>query len=294
MDLVDGIRVLVATVETGSFSAAGQRLGMSAKLASKYMAELEARLGARLLARTTRRIGLTPAGERLMARAPEWLDMLADMTGDIAEPAGGLTGMLRVTAPVTYGELFVVPQLRRFAAPHPGLSVDVRLTDRYVDLAADGVDLAIRIGALADSALVARRIGATSFLLVAAPDYFRVHGVPQNPDDLAQHQCIRDSNMRSDGAWPLHDNGAPQRVTPRGRFTVNSLTAARDLALAGEGIAYCPDYLVADALADGRLVALPAQFCGPPLPINAVHLPARQLARRTRALIDHLVQATPA
>lgn len=291
MDLVDGIRVLVATVETGSFSGAGQRLGISAKLASKYMAELEARMGARLLARTTRRVGLTPAGERLMARAPEWLDMLAEMTGEIAEPANGLSGMLRVTAPVTYGEMFVVPLLRRFADPHPGLHVDLRLTDRFVDLAAEGIDLAIRIGALPASALVARRIGATAFLLVAAPGYFARAGTPARPADLAGHACIRDSNLRGDGSWLLQDGDQPCRVPVTGRFTVNSLAAARDLAIAGEGIAFCPDYLVAESLADGRLAALPAHFSGPPMPISAVHLPARRLARRTRALIEALARA---
>lgn len=290
MDLVDGIRVLVATVETGSFSGAGQRLGISAKLASKYMAELEARMGARLLARTTRRVGLTPAGERLMARAPEWLELLAEMTGEIAEPAGGLTGRLRVAAPVTYGEMFVVPRLRRFAAPHPGLTVDLRLSDRYADLAAEGIDLAIRIGTLAPSALVARRIGATSFLLVAAPAYFAQAGRPERPEDLARHRCIRDSNLRGDGSWTLYDGGRPRRVPVAGRFTVNSLAAARDLAIAGEGIAFCPDYLVAAALAEGQLAALPAGLCGPPMPISAVHLPVRRLPRRTRALIDFLAQ----
>src|SRR3989338_4407656 len=140
MDLVDGIRVFVAAVETGSFSGAAARLGMSPKLASKYMAELESRLGAQLLQRTTRRLGLTAAGERLMGRAPDWLDLLEDMTGDLRAVGRGVSGTLR-------------------------------LSDSFVDLAADGIDVAIRIGRLDDSALIARKLGQSGLLLVASPGY---------------------------------------------------------------------------------------------------------------------------
>ena len=136
MDLVDGLRVLVASVETGSFSGAAGRLGISPKLASKYLAELEARLGTRLLHRTTRRLGLTAAGEELMTRLPDWLDQLDEMTGTLREARRGLSGTLRVSAPVTYGEMRIGPLLRDFRTPHPDLVIDLRLSDRFVDLAA--------------------------------------------------------------------------------------------------------------------------------------------------------------
>lgn len=288
MDLVEGLRVFVAAVETGSFSGAAARVQLSPKLASKYMAELEARLGTRLLHRTTRRLGLTPAGEELMARLPDWLDQLDSMTGALREPGHGLSGSIRVSASVTHGELHIVPLLRRFKAPHPGLVIDLRLSDRYVDLAADGIDLAIRIGRLDSSALIARKLGQIGLLLVAAPAYLDRMGRPQGLADLGHHDCIRDTNMRGDGAWPLVEDGQLHRVPVSGHFLVNSARAARDLALAGEGIAFCPDYVVRDSLAEGVLEHVLPPVRGPQLDIHAVHLPQRQLARRTRALLDFL------
>lgn len=290
MDLVQGIRVFVAAVETGSFSGAALRLGISAKLASKYMAELEHRLGAQLLHRTTRRLGMTAAGERLIARAPDWLDLLDEMTGDLRETGRGLSGVLRVSAPVTFGELYVQPMLRRFRSPHVDLQIDLRLSDRFVDLAAEGIDVAIRVGQLQDSALIARRLGQSTLLLVAAPAYLAARGQPQTLEDLTRHTCIRDTNMRGDGAWQLTEQGIVRRVTVSGHYLVNSARAARDLAVGGEGIALCPDYMVRDDLESGRLLHVLCETTGPVLDIHAVHLAQRRLARRTRAVMDFMAR----
>lgn len=289
MDLVDGFRVFVASAATGSFSGAGTRLGISPKLASKYMAELEARLGTRLMQRTTRRLGLTAAGERLLAQLPDWLAQLDDMTGALREPQQGLSGVLRIAAPVTYGEMRILPLLRDFRSRHPDLVVDLRLEDRFVDLAAEGIDLAIRIGRLDNSALVARRLGQGRLTLVAAPAYLDQWGRPACVADLARHRCIRDTNMRGDGAWSLGEGKTVRSVPVSGPFLVNSATIARDLAVAGEGIAFCPDYVVEEALAQSRLeVILPHAEC-PVLEIHALYLRQRQIARRTRAFLDHLL-----
>lgn len=288
MDLVDGMRVFVASVETGSFSGAAARLGMSPKLASKYMAELEAQLGTQLLHRTTRRLGLTAAGEQLMARAPDWLNELDEMTGDLREARRGLSGTLRVSAPVTYGELEVLPLMRRFRAPHPDLVIDLRLSDRFVDLAAEGIDVAIRIGRLDNSALIARKLGQTSLLLVAAPAHLARDGQPQRLADLSNHICIRDTNMRGDGAWPLTEAGQVHRIAVSGPYLVNSARLARDLAAEGEGIALCPDYMVQTDLDEGRLEHVLPRVCGPKLDIHAVYIAQRRLARRTRAFLDFL------
>ena len=290
MDLIDGLRVLVSAVETGSFSGAGARLGLSPKLASKYMAELEARLGTQLLHRTTRRLGLTAAGEQLMATLPGWLDQLDEMTASLREERRGLSGTLRISASVTHGELFLAPLLRRFRAAHPDLTIDLRLSDRYVDLAAEGIDLAIRIGRLDDSALMARKLGQIGLMLVASPAYLDRAGRPGTLADLLRHDCIRDTNMRGDGAWPLLEDGTLQRIPVTGHFLVNSARAARDLAIEGEGIAFCPDYVVQQQLAEGLLEHVLPQVRGPQLDIHAVHLAQRRLARRTRALLDYLVQ----
>jgi len=291
MDLVDGMRVFVASVETGSFSGAASRLGMSPKLASKYMAELEARLGTQLLHRTTRRLGLTAAGEQLMARATDWLNDLDDMTGTLREARRGLSGTLRISAPVTYGELQLMSLLHRFRAPHPDLVVDLRLSDRFVDLAAEGIDVAIRIGRLGDSALVARKLGETSLVLVAAPAYLDREGRPKALSDLSHHVCIRDTNMRGDGAWPLIEGDEMQRIAVAGPYLVNSARLACDLTVAGEGIALCPDYVVRADLASGRLEHVLPDIAGPRLDIHAVYLGQRRLARRTRAFLDFVAEA---
>jgi DNA-binding transcriptional LysR family regulator len=290
MDLVDGIRVFVASVETGSFSGAAARLGISPKLASKYMAELEAQLGTQLLHRTTRRLGLTAAGEQLMARAPDWLNELEEMTGELREARRGLSGTLRVSAPVTYGELQVLPLMRRFRALHPDLVVDLRLSDRFVDLAAEGIDVAIRIGRLDSSALIARKLGQTSLLLVASPAHLDHAGRPETLEDLGRHTCIRDTNMRGDGAWPLTFDGQMHRITVTGPYLVNSARLARDLAVEDEGVALCPDYMVQADLDAGRLEHVLSQVCGPQLDIHAVYIGQRRLARRTRAFLDFVVR----
>lgn len=291
MDLVNGMRVFVSAVETGSFAGAARRVGITPKLASKYMAELEARMGTQLLHRTTRRLGLTPAGERLMAQAPAWLGLLDEMTADLRDAQRGLSGTIRVSAAVTHGELVVAPLLRRFRVDHPDLVIDLRLSDRFVDLVADGVDLALRIGHLEASSLIARKLGTMSLLAVASPGYLDRHGHPETPGDLADHLCICDTNMRGDGSWPLRGGKQEHRVRVAGGFQVNNARIARDLAVKDEGIALCPDYVVRDDLAEGRLVRVLPRFHGPCLDMHAVYLPQRRLPRRTRILLEFLVKS---
>lgn len=288
MDLVEGLRVFVGAVETGSFSGAAARLGISPKLASKYMAELEQRLGTRLLQRTTRRLGMTPAGETLMQRAPDWLADLDLMTSGLRETKKGLSGTLRISASVAFGELRLQPVLVRFRSAHPDLIIDLRLSDRYVDLAAEGIDLAIRIGRLNDSAIVARKLGRTKLLLVAAPSYLDRTGRPAGLDALRAHNCIRDTNLRGNGSWPLQDAGVLHPVNVQGTFLVNSPRIACDLARGGEGIALCPDYVVQDHVEAGSLEHVLPAICGPELDIHAVYLSQRRVSLRTRALLDFL------
>lgn len=286
MDLLDGLRAFVAVAETGSFTAAATRLGISNRLSSKYLAELETRLGTRLMQRTTRRVGLTPAGERLLARAPALLDDLDALLAEVTEDTRGFSGTLRISAPVTFGERYVQDMLSRFAAPHPGLTIDLRLNDAHVDLAAGGIDLAFRIGDTAGAALKRRRLGAIRSVLVASPDYLARHGAPAHPADLAQHACIIDTNRADPLRWQFLWAGEALRVTVASRFLVNSAQVARDLALRGQGIAYCPVFVLDDDLAAGRLVRLLPGCEGPPHPLSAVYPGGRSLPRKLRALID--------
>lgn len=291
MDSFDGLRTFASVVEAGSFTAAADRLGMSKKLVSKYVAELEARLGVRLLQRTTRTLSLTSAGQRYYPRCVALLEEFEAMAADVRNAEIGLSGVLRVSAPVTFGELYIQDSLARFRDANPDLIIDLRLNDRYVDLAAEGFDLALRIGSLEDSGLVSRRLATTDLVAVAAPDYLAARGVPDEPTALTTHDCIRDSNFRAGQSWPFFINGQQQRLVVTGAFMVNSATAVRQLVLRGDGIGLCPDYAVAEDIAAGRLTRILTDFPSATLGVQAVFTDARRMPARTRAVLDHLVTA---
>jgi len=286
MDLIDGLKAFVATAQSGSFTAAAARMGISNRLTSKYVAELEARLGVRLLQRTTRKVGITPAGEQLLQRAPALLEDLDALLADVSEDSRGFSGMLRISAPVTFGEVYVQDMLRRFRALHTDLTIDLRLTDQHVDLASDGIDLALRIGAPMVSALNARLLGRFPSVLVAAPDYLARHGTPETPEDLMDHACIVDTNRRGAGGWNFRKDGTDHTVHVPSRFMVNNAQVTRDLALAGEGIAACPQFVLRGDLESGRLVPLLTSYEVETLPLSAVYLEGHKVPLKVRALID--------
>lgn len=288
MDRFEGIRAFVAVVDAGSFTAAGERLGISNKLVSKYVAALENLQGVTLLNRTTRSLSLTLAGERYLVAARRVLAAVEELDAQSHADDGVLTGRLRVTAPVTFGEMFIDILTRDFLAAHPTLDIDLQLNDRYVDLAAQGFDLAIRIGALADSSLIARRIGRTEVWAVASPAYLAEHPAPDHPDALREHICLRDSNSNQPNRGTFVIQGKAVSVPLPGRIAVNSAQAVRSLALAGEGVALSPRFVVARDVAEGRLVRLLTDFPGQLLDIQALHLPQPFLPPRLTAYLDHL------
>jgi DNA-binding transcriptional LysR family regulator len=285
MDLIDQMRAFVATAQTGSFTAAAEQLGTSNRLTSKYVAELEGRLGVRLLQRTTRKVGLTAAGEDLLARAPALLDEIDDLIGEVSEGSRGFGGVIRVSASVSFGEIWVAGMLERFGRLHPGLSFDLRLNDRHVDLAAEGIDLAFRLGRTETQSLKARRLGSFRSVLVASTEYLARAGTPRVPADLAGHACILDTNRRTPRRWTL-GAGPDGAVTVQGRFQVNSARAAVDLAARGLGLAYAPHFAAAGALAAGLVVPVLPDHAGEESPLNAVYLEGRVLPRKVRVLID--------
>lgn len=286
MDIVDELKAFVATARSGSFTAGARQMGVSNRLTSKYVAELEARLGIRLLQRTTRKVGLTPAGEDLLARAPAVLDELDALLSNVSEGSRGLSGMIRVSAPVTVGEVYVAGMLARFAQQHPDLSFDLRLDDRYIDLASEGIDLAFRMGMSETLSLKTRKLGSIRNYLVAHPGYVAEHGAPRTPDDLTRHACIVDTNRRQRNRWTFRKDGTEVVVQVRGRFHVNSARAAIELAAKGMGIAYSPQFAIADMFEIGRLVPLLEDFGMDSVPVSAVYLEGRALPRKIRALID--------
>ncbi len=286
VDLLDQIRAFVATAQTGSFTAAAGQMGISNRLTSKYVAELEARLGVRLFQRTTRKVGLTPAGENLLARAPELLENFDAVLSEVAEGSKGLSGTLRVSAPITFGEIYVVGMLARFAAAHPAVLIDLRLNDRYLDLAAEGLDLTFRLGHFDQASLKVRRLGEFRSVLVASRDYLSRHGAPKAPEELSNHACIVDTNRRNPRRWMFHKDGVETIVNVTGRFHVNSATAAVELAADGLGLAYVPSFALRGTLNDGELVTLLDEYQCESGSVGAVYLEGRTLPRKVRALID--------
>lgn len=286
LDLLDQLRAFVATAQTGSFTSAADRLGISNRLTSKYVAELESRLGVRLLQRTTRKVGLTPAGDELLARTPALLDEFDAVLNAVSEGSTALSGALRVSAPVTFGEIYVVGMLARFASAHPDISIDLRLDDRFLDIAAEGIDLSFRLGHFDQASLKVRRLGEFRSVLVASPDYLEQHGTPAAPEELSEHACIVDTNRRNPRRWMFLKDGTETVVTVKGRFQVNSASAAIALATKGLGIAYVPSFALTDALAEGHVVTLLNETRSESSPIGAVYLEGRTLPRKVRALID--------
>ena len=218
MDLMTGMKTFVAAVETGSFTAAAARMHLSPKLVSKYVGQLEDRLGVRLLHRTTRQLSITSAGQLYYARAAQLIEDLDTLEADVRADVAGLTGTLRLSAPTTFGELHLQPLLLDFAKDHPDLTFDLYLSDRSVDLAEEGFDLAIRIGALRETNMIARRLAQTQLWCVANADYLAQYGTPDTIEALRHHRCIRDSNSRSTTAWPFLVDGHSSRIPVDGPF----------------------------------------------------------------------------
>lgn len=289
MDLIDKLKAFVATAQTGSFTAAAEQLGVSNRLTSKYVADLEARLGVRLFQRTTRKVGLTPAGEDLLARAPGLLDDLDGLLTSVSEGTRGLTGVIRVAAPVTFGEVYVAGMLGRFAQQHPDLTFDLRLHDGLTDLATEGIDIAFRIGQSEMLSLKARKLGEVQSVLAASPDYIAAHGAPETPEALAAHSCIVDTNRRKPRQWLFQYGRTKHDLTVQGRFSVNSARAAVEMAVAGLGLAYAPRFALGNALASGSIVQVMEAYTGESWPVSAVYLEGRALPRKIRALIDFAV-----
>jgi DNA-binding transcriptional LysR family regulator len=291
MDRFDAMTAFVAVCETESLTAAAKRLGLSLSVLSRQISGLEGRLGARLLYRTTRSISLTDAGSRYLERARR---ILADLDeaelaaqGERSEPGGRLS----VTAPLIFGRLHVAPLLARLVERHPKVTVELSLADRFVNLVEEGHDLAIRIGHLADSQLIARRFGETRRALVASPSFLEKAGTPLHPRDLAKFATIAFMPVAPSFDWHFAEAGADLGIRLEPRFVTNSGDTAIAVALDGAGIARVLYYQVRDAIKEGRLVEVLAPFAPKPMPIHAVYPSARLVSGKVRAFIE-LIAAT--
>lgn len=277
------LQTLVAVIDAGGFTEAARRLGISASMASRRVAALEAGLQVTLLHRSTRGMSLTLAGQRFVQRCRELLEGLELACDELRRPGDELSGQVRITAPQSLGAAILAPVLARLMHEHPGLDVDVLLDDRRIDLVGGAVDLALRAGPLPDSRHIARQLTVVRGTLVASPAYLARHGTPRQVADLAQHQVLTHSELGPRGLWDLG-----QDVAPRQRVRANNFDMLHALALAGAGIAPLPPFQGQQALADGRLVAVLPQVRLPGITLWAVAPPATRLPGRVRCVIDAL------
>ncbi|MCO6418757.1 LysR family transcriptional regulator [Siccirubricoccus sp. KC 17139] len=288
MDRLDELRLLVAILETGSLAAAGRRLGHSPPAVTRGLAGLEERLGVRLLDRTTRQSRPTEAGRRLGEQARRLLAEYEDAMTEAAGAAAAPRGRLRVAAPLVFGRLHAAPLVTAFLDAQPQVSAELILSDRNADLLEEEIDVAIRIGPLAEAGLVARKVGSVRRVLAASPDYLARHGRPAAPPDLAAHQVIQfaaPGTPTPEWRFRAPDGQAVAvRVTPR--FSVNQAEAALEAALAGRGILRLLSYQAAEAFAAGRLERLLRDWEPPARPVSLVLPSARLLPPRVRAFMD--------
>ncbi|MEQ8799228.1 MAG: LysR family transcriptional regulator [Salinisphaeraceae bacterium] len=286
---LDDIEAFLRVVETGSISAAARRLQRTKSVVSKRVSALEAAFGVRLLHRSARGMTATDAGRDFYRRARAALAELEAAGEDLATDEQALRGSLRITAPMSFSTLILGPALFAFLRDHPGLQLDLDLDDRAADIAVGGFDLAIRIGHLRDSNLVARKLGTAERVIVASRDYADTHGLPASLDELPQHPAIGYTHVAATELWRFHGDDGPARHVPMTcRLVVNNGEAMRDAVLAGLGLALLPRFILADALADGRLVAVLPNAKPEHYGIHALYPYQRQPARKVRALVEYL------
>ncbi len=294
MDTLTAMRVFTQIVESGSFSAAAERLDISPAMATKHVAALEDRLGARLLHRTTRRLSLTETGKSYHERCVEILAEIEDLERSTGERVERPRGLLRITAPVSFGISHLAPRLAEFLSRYPEVRIDLALNDRIVDLVEEGYDLAIRISRLEDSSLVARRLAITQMMLCASPDYLARKGEPRHPRDLSAHDCLGYTYWGTGEEWRLQGPDGPHSVRIRPLMQANNGDVLRALALAGKGIILQPDFLVGADCAAGRLKPLlPDYACGE-LSVYAVYPHRKHLSAKVRAMVELLAENLPA
>jgi DNA-binding transcriptional LysR family regulator len=281
MDQLAGMRLFVAVADARGFAAAARALRISAPAATRGIAALEARLGVRLLNRTTRQMSLTEAGERYLVDCRAILTALGAAEERARAARREPQGVLAVTAPVMFGRMHIAPLLHDFMERHPKVTVRATFVDRIVNLIEEGVDVALRIDALADSSLTAVKLGTVRRVVVAAPDYLAAHGTPRKPADVARHRAY------GSGRAPWRFRGvAVARAQPRMLLKVNGGDVAIAFALAGRGLARPLSYQVEDELRDGRLREVLADYATPPIPVHLVHPQGRQAAAKVRAFVD--------
>jgi len=291
MDKFEQMRVFIAVVDAGGFSAAAERLDMAKSAVSRRVSELEDRLGVRLLNRTTRRISLTEGGRVFHRRSKVLLADLEDNEAEITQAQGALKGALRIATPLSFGLRHLGPAIEQFMQLHPQVIPDLDLNDREVDLVHEGFDLAVRIGLLADSTLIARRLSPIHRVVCASPDYLRQYGEPRTPMDLERHPCLHYSNLSRRQGWQFPGpDGRPLQPNVHFALQANNGNVLADAAIAGLGVVLGPSFILSEHVQSGSLIPLLQDYPLPELGLYVLYPSSRHLSRRARAFVDFLAE----
>lgn len=286
MDRIGAMNVFVAVADEGSLSAAGRRLHMPLATVSRKVADLEAHLGVRLMTRTTRHLALTEAGRDYLAACKEILERVDDAERMAAGVHASPRGELIVAAPLVFGRLHVLPVVAEYLAASPDVNVRLVLGDRNANLFEEHIDVALRIGALPDSGLMARQVGEITRVVCASPAYLAHNGTPKQPDDLRKHRCVTFEGIMSASAWSFTGPGGAQRIPVRSQLTVNTADAAIAAAVAGVGITRVLSYQVAEPIGKGRLRRLLPRYEPAAVPVHLLWAQQGRLPTRTRSFIE--------
>jgi DNA-binding transcriptional LysR family regulator len=291
MDRAAEMTAFVRAVETGGFTAAARGLGLTPSALSKLVTRLEDRLGARLLHRTTRRLQLTAEGEAFFSRSRSILAAMDEAEAEVAQAGASPRGILRLSCGSTFGLHQLARAIPRFLEMHPDVEIDLTISDQPQSTLEEGVDLAIRTGPLDDSSMVARRICTLERVICAAPAYLRRYGTPRTPDDLQQHNCLWITGLPALRRWPFDTDDGIRVVLVSGNVVANNAEAVLQLAVAGVGITRLTDVIVGDAIRNGLLVPILADWHHvEPVPLFATYPSGRNLSPKVRAMVEFLVE----
>ncbi|MGO1119467.1 LysR family transcriptional regulator [Rhodovibrionaceae bacterium A322] len=290
MDNISEMEVFVRVVQAKSFSGAARNLGLSPSAVSKQIGRLEDRLGARLLNRTTRQLSLTEVGSAFFQRSERIITDVSEAELAVSHLHGAPRGTLRVNAPVSYGRRHIAPLIPEFLDGHDEVQLDLTVNDRFVDLVEEGVDVAIRIGELADSSLIARKLAPNRRLVCASPDYLAKHGTPKQPTDLADHNCMTYTYRAQRHEWHFDGPSGHEVVTVNGDMETNNAEVLHAAVLGHHGICLLPLWLAGEDLCAGRLVELMPDYKVPDSAIYAVYPHNRHLSPKVRSFVDFLAE----
>lgn len=291
MDRLAAMTAFVRVVEAGSLSAAARALNTSLASVSRQLAALERRLGARLMNRTTRRIALTEGGRAYYERSKRVLADIEEAEAALSQHQAMPSGRLVVSAPIAFGQVYLAPIIAGFLARHPRVAIDLSLADRFVNVVEEGIDVAVRVGTLADSSLIARRLGTFRRVVVASPAYLKSHAAPRRPTDIAGHDCLSFSMLIDPVRWHFVADGKEIAVPIAPRLRSDNQLALRQAAIDGAGLLLASSWFVREAVAAGRLQVVLDAFETPVVPIHVVYPHARLLSAKVRAFVDYLAAA---